>query len=289
MQSCPRVARAATKTNPQASRIRAKHSGALSGMRNDLRKLLRQTAQPVAVVTSLMPPPESHNPSHMHSKGKAHEKHARFHGATLSSFSSIAMDPHPLIAFSLRIPSRMATTLKLAHAHYTPSGSSTQTTSNPLANLPTHMVVNILSAHQADIAAQFARPDLYPHPFESVPYRLSEEGLPVLEGALGALSCKLAAASWPLHDLESLKHGRREDREWVGDGVPSELFIGQVVRVESTAVGGGDRIGDEEPKTRTPLLYYQQRYVTVDDVPSSSSSPVSPLHSKSDPPGAKQS
>jgi Flavin reductase like domain len=63
-----------------------------------LRSLLRETAQPVAVVPICNIRP-------------------RTMGATLSSSTSIAMDPHLLISFSLRIPSRMATALKAADSH----------------------------------------------------------------------------------------------------------------------------------------------------------------------------
>ncbi|KAI0692498.1 flavin reductase like domain-containing protein, partial [Cytidiella melzeri] len=236
-----------------------------SRLNAELRNLLRDTAQPVAIVTSLMPtepflpPPDS-------AVKETSTHHSRFHGATLSSFSAIAMDPHPLIAFSLRIPSRMATTLKLAHPH--PHARETpHSHPNPLANLSTHMVVNILSSHQADLAVQFSRPDLHPHPFAVAPYRLTDEGLPVLKSSLGALSCKLVASSWPLHDLESLKHGRKENsnetQPWDGEGVASELFIAQVVRVEHVE---DEQYGAGEERTKTPLLYYQRKYATTRDV-----------------------
>ncbi|KAF7790237.1 hypothetical protein EIP86_001189 [Pleurotus ostreatoroseus] len=210
----------------------------------DLRALLRETAQPVAVVTSLMPP------SHISSSSP----HSRFHGATLSSFTSIAMDPHPLVAFSLRIPSRMATTLRNAHAtpHDWPAA--------------THLVVNILSAAQARVAVQFSRVDRYPRPFEEVPYTLSEEGLPVLEGALGALSCNLVASSWPLHDLDSLRNRAREtDAAWEGDGVASELFIAEVTRVEAVKYPEED-----DESLRTPLIYHRRAYATTCDIPTPS-------------------
>ncbi|EPT01011.1 hypothetical protein FOMPIDRAFT_1030189 [Fomitopsis schrenkii] len=208
-------------------------------IRRDLRALLRETAQPVAVVTSLMPAHAS--PSTPHALPSA----SRFHGATLSSFTSIALDPHPLVAFSLRIPSRMAASLSTAHAS---------------------LVVNILSAAQPAVAARFARPDLHADPFAHTPYALSAEGLPVLSGALGALSCRLVAASWPLHDLASLQ-GRdwaEDAREpWEGDGVASELFIAQVTRVEDVPRLENGAAGVEDDATRSPLLYYQRTYATT--------------------------
>ncbi|CAL1715293.1 unnamed protein product [Somion occarium] len=208
---------------------RDKHSAASPTVRAELRALLRETAQPVAVVTSLMPP-------------QASSPHTRFHGATLSSFSSIAMDPHPLVAFSLRIPSRMATSLKNAHIDW-----------------PSHMVINILSAVQENVALQFSRVDIHPHPFSSISYSLTEEGLPLIHGSLGALSCKLVASSWPLHDLKSLSAGQtKPDAEWEGDGIASELFIAEVIRVESPKPLKGD-----EMSHTLPLLYHRRAYSTT--------------------------
>ncbi|KAI0700139.1 flavin reductase like domain-containing protein [Cerioporus squamosus] len=224
-----------------------------SAVRDQLRALLRDTAQPVAVVTALMDPsiaafhPHPHLPSNP-SRGKS-----KFHGATLSSFSSIAMDPHPLVAFSLRIPSRMATALASAH--------NSASASTPAA----HMVINILSERQASTAVRFSRPDLHAEPFAGLAHTLSHEGLPVLDGSVGALSCRLVAASWPLHDLESLTEGGgagKDGKEWEGEGVVSELFIAQVVRVERTLPEG------EEAR---PLLYHRRGYVTTQPIESAHS------------------
>ena len=110
------------------------------GTNAKLRALLRETAQPVAVVTSFMPK----------SSGNTHTE---YHGAILSSFTSVGLSPYPLVAFSLRIPSRMATTLsELAAARHRGA----------------QFIVNILSAPQANVAQTFSRTDLYPHPFESL-------------------------------------------------------------------------------------------------------------------------
>ncbi|KIM88134.1 hypothetical protein PILCRDRAFT_814040 [Piloderma croceum F 1598] len=197
--------------------------------RERLRSLLRETAQPVAVVTSNL----QHSPTH--------------HGATLSSFTSIAMDPYPLISFSLRIPSRMATALKAADSRS-----------------KSHLVINVLSAAQESTAVRFSRPDLYPEPFSSIPYLLSEEGLPVLEGCLGALSCRLVKGSWPLDDLEFIEGRSREsvEREVMleGNGATSELFLARVIRVETLPF-----IGDDHLRT-LPLLYHRRGYATTSDI-----------------------
>lgn len=201
----------------------------LSSLSHNIRSVLRETAQSVAVVTSYMP---------------GHEQaRSKFHGATLSSFSSIALDPHPLVAFSLRIPSRMAYSLQAA---------------DPKA--PSHMVINILSAAQAHTAVQFARPDMYPHPFDSCPHSFTKEGLPILNQSLGAFSCKLVSRSWPLHDLDALVPGnnREETVPWEGPGITSELFIARVIRAEDVPVVEGD-----DSQQTQPLLYHRQTYATT--------------------------
>lgn len=205
-------------------------------VKDNLRILFRNMAQPVAVVTSFMPNAVSSNASVRPAKDTLQTK---FHGATLSSFTSIAMDPYPLVSFALRIPSRMATTL-----------------SSLPATASAHMVVNLLSANQASTAIAFSRPDLHPAPFTNpnVQYTLSEEGLPVLEGVVGALSCKLVRKGIPLYDLDYL--GAWNEQDAVEDivlrngDVTSELFIARVVRVESVH----DRT--------SPLVYHQRTYTT---------------------------
>lgn len=197
-------------------------------LRQQLRELLRHTAQPVAVVTSLMRSKNAPEPP--------------FHGATLSSFASIAMDPYPLISFALRIPSRMASSLKSVQQ-----------------DEASHMVINLLSAEQASLAVKFSRADLHPKPFLSVPYTLTQEGLPVLEGSLGAISCQLVTAAVPLHKLDySGNKTSGEDASHSEKMVYSELFIARVVRVEKVETIEGD---DEHPRT-LPLLYHRRGYTS---------------------------
>lgn len=205
-----------------------------------LRLLLRETAQPVAVVTSVLPigadDTELQSP-----RGPV------FHGATLSSFASVAFDPHPLVAFSLRIPSRMARALKALQNQNEPS-----------------MVVNILSSTQADTAIRFSRPDLHPEPFRDKAYALTKEGLPALRGCLGSLSCSLVSCL-PLQGLcdDQLSEEERASPE---RGVLSELFISRVVRVE--------RLSSIEvsPEAKLPLLYHRRRYATAKPVDGATSS-----------------
>ncbi|RDB16004.1 hypothetical protein Hypma_003581 [Hypsizygus marmoreus] len=196
--------------------------------REQLKELLRHTAQPVAVVTAFMPSKKHEHP---------------YHGATLSSFTSIAMDPYPLISFALRIPSRMATILNAARPED-----------------PSHMVINLLSAEQASVAEKFARADLHPEPFFSVPYSLTHEGLPILEGSLGSMSCKLVSKAIPLHELGFLegKGFAEGNASYAGDAIVSELFIARVIRVEKMELKD---MTEDTPRT-LPLIYHRRGYTS---------------------------
>ena len=204
----------------------------LSTLNHALREVLRDSAQSVAIVTSHMPLENRAGPN------------SEFHGATLSSFSSIALDPHPLVAFSLRMPSRMATSLQ-----------------NVDCSKPSHMVINILSACQASTAIRFANPRHHPHPFAETRYSLTGDGLPMLHDSLRAISCKLILPPRPLHDLDTLDLEERNQKEktgWNGPGVASELFIARVTRVENVPT---DDVNN--PLRTLPLIYHRQGYGTV--------------------------
>ena len=212
-------------------------------LHNRIRALLRETAQPVAVVTCFMP--SSQPPSLLASSASQ-----MFHGATLSSFTSISMSPYPLVAFSLRVPSRTATALSSA--------------------LNTPLCINLLSAPQSSTARTFSRPDLHPRPFETLQWSSTKEGLPTIHGSLGALSCRLVGSAWPLHDLDALGSGSSghldqvEAEEDRGDGVASELFIARVIRVEE--VPSAEGIADDASRA-LPLLYHRRTYATAGDIP----------------------
>src|SRR5258705_1204485 len=77
-----------------------------------LRQVLRHSAQPVTVLTAPYPP--------NHRKSNA-QNVLLFHGATLSSFSSISLHPLPIVAFSLRLPSRSADSIRKRDPSNTPS------------------------------------------------------------------------------------------------------------------------------------------------------------------------
>jgi len=172
------------------------------------------------------------------------------------------MAPHHLVAFSLRVPSRMAislTDLSLAAAA-APSSSSSA-----------HMVVNLLAAPQTHAAILFSRPDLYPRPFEDsgIQWSLSRDGLPMLHGCLGALSCRVVGAPWPLNNLAVLGDKASSKVEETRDsvdagGVESELFIAQVMRVEDVPQAASTGVDDDTIRT-LPLMYHRRSYTTTAD------------------------
>jgi flavin reductase (DIM6/NTAB) family NADH-FMN oxidoreductase RutF len=185
---------------------------------------MRSTAQPVAVISTRL--------------GDAERT---IHGATISSYASVALHPFPLVTFAIRKPSRLADAL---HA-------------NNFANPDVvHAVINILAEHQSEIARMFSRPDLYAEPFLSVPYR-HEEGMPVLKETVGALACSVLR-SFPMTTevLKPSELASDEPREVLdSERNSSELFIARVTRVVSSR--------DNSNVTRKPLVYYQREYTSV--------------------------
>ena len=135
---------------------------------------------------------------------------------------------------------------------------------------PAHMVINLLAAPQAHAAVLFSRPDLYSHPFEDpgIQWSLSRDGLPILHGSLGALSCRVVGAPLPLNDLAALgdkllhkSEGKCDSVD--ADGVESELFIAQVTRVEDVPMVA--RVGLDDTVRTLPLVYHRRGYTTTAD------------------------
>ena len=185
---------------------------------NELKELLRRTAQPVAIATSILP-----NSS----------KPLAYHGATLSSVSSIAMEPYPLVAFSIRVPSRMATSLK--HKKH-------------------DLVLNLLSAAQAQQAFMFSNPHAFPNPFLYAEHSLTDCGLPILHDSLGALKCRLIS-TLPLHDLDYLEGNSATASATIPSG-SSEMFLARVLSLENVPRNA------ETSLCSSPLIYYEKDYTT---------------------------
>lgn len=218
-----------------------------------IRRLMRSSAQPVAILSAFLPEDRTH-------------KAPRFiHAATLSSFTTVSLAP-PLVAFSLRQPSRMADALRDGAAVLEESGgaSSSSDAVRHKSQRP-HFLVHLLSSAQAPISDYFARPGATPyhlleetvqdeHPFSMHPTQPSQtvEGQLVLRDALGTLACSLV---YQLDLTSSNLHGSAhfETNEHPSD-VGSVLFLAQIHAVE---LGEGETHPDTP---RRPLVYWNQKY-----------------------------
>jgi len=182
------------------------------------RELFRRVAQPVAVLTAHIPPHSSSTPT------TPPNEQEHNHGATLSSLTSISLSP-PLVSFSLRLPSRLA-----SHLARPPNTCSTQSPSFKL---------HLLSPKQEDLARLFARQALLPHPalpsadtdwsiepkFDSRVFREIEEN------GLGSLECRIVK-SVDLWDIEETGQRENHGKAEKGQQMKSQLFIAQVDKVE---------------------------------------------------------
>ncbi|SCV70469.1 BQ2448_1863 [Microbotryum intermedium] len=201
-----------------------------------LRQAMRSVAQPVAVVTIPLDPTRPKMDTH---------------GATLSSLSSISLSP-PIVAFSLRLPSRLATYLM-------DPGTSSRRTDDSTIREGRTMRIHLLSHHQEDLARTFAgqalivsktsagkadtRPNKVQGPSSSeFDPRLFER---LRSSSLGTLECRLIK-SISLRTLE--EDARREQAAVEGiRGVEaaeecaprSELFLAKVVHVDLPRGGEG--------------------------------------------------
>lgn len=121
-------------------------------------------------------------------------------GMTATSFTAVSLEP-VLILISLEKTTRTYRAVE-----------NTQ-----------RFAVNILGRDQADVALSFATAGI--DRFQDVSYTLSESGLPILDGSIGALECEVS------------------DRM---DGGDHAIFVGTVSAGVFT--------------TGEPLLYFQRRY-----------------------------
>ncbi|GAA5824987.1 hypothetical protein JCM11251_006052 [Rhodosporidiobolus azoricus] len=216
------------------------------------RELFRRVAQPVACITAHIPSGPSST-----SSGSTHVANetaasgppsAHNHGATLSSLASISLSP-PLVSFSLRLPSRLASFLS-------------PTTDSP--SPPPTFRVHLLSTAQEPIARAFARqaplpapaapspPPSPPRPGENpwdqpFPPELFEQ---LEKEGLGWMDCRVVKRI-PLTELGS---GEGKVMEKGGWQPRSELFIAEVEKIQ---------LGEEG---RGSLVYWEQRYAGVPEL-----------------------
>ncbi|CAD6571490.1 MAG: hypothetical protein CYPHOPRED_004453 [Cyphobasidiales sp. Tagirdzhanova-0007] len=191
---------------------------------------MRRVAQPVAVITanlqeaSLLERPD--------------------HGATVSSFVSITLSPTPLVAFSLRLPSRLATYLMRSAL---PSQAPT-------------FKIHILAQSQENIARAFARQLSLPHTnapssaaaptsFEPFDEDLFQD---LAAASLGVLDCSMAARLNLVYPVPTTTEVQEEHRDMSASGdAASQLFIAKVWKAH---------MGDDFTR---PLLYCHRTYCGI--------------------------
>ena len=135
----------------------------------------------------------------------------KFHGMTASAFTSLSIEP----TLVLVCVDKLAETFKAMHA----AG---------------RFNVNILAADQEHLSRTFASKDSpHAHGLVGIDYTLGVLGLPVLDGALAYLECRIQ------EELEG------------GDHI---IFVGEV---DNAGVG----------EIENPLVYFRGRYRTVSELP----------------------
>lgn len=155
-----------------------------------MRDVLRNVAQPVVIAVT--------------------EHGNTFHGATLTSFASLTLQPHPLIAFSLRLPSRLADCLRdPAQSDCAPGNFCA-----PPAT-PTRLTITLLSGANEGVADALAKPG-HEGIFDGWGRR---EGLPYLRDGVGGLLCQVVHTV-PLRDVGG---------DTMSDSEGSELFVCRVL------------------------------------------------------------
>lgn len=188
---------------------------------------MRQLAQPVAVITAPIHSTDADLSTHDH-------------GATLSSFTSIALSPIPLVAFSLRLPSRMAAHLQRSPAGFAPSSSA--------ATFAIHLLAG--TSEGEGLSKLFARQGPSPTDAPTSPPAFFPRGLfdrlRSPEASLGRLDCRLVGRL-PLTGLGDVGGATMAEGDPAAE---SELFVGAVEACELTRPDG----------EALPLLYHRQGY-----------------------------
>ena len=128
-------------------------------------------------------------------------------GVTCQSFYSVSLEP-AMVSFSVSASSKTYPTIKRAG----------------------HFCINILGAHQTDVSAQFAVSDI--DKWAGVSWHKSDEGNPIIEGAIGWLECIIE------HELLAGDH---------------YIVVGRVSKICANASANG------------PLLYFRGQYRRLHD------------------------
>lgn len=207
---------------------------------------------------------------------------APYHGATLTSFASLSLEPYPLVAFSLRLPSKMADYLRPCSNHTVAPGkgvqiplnscdndcsapagarssngtaSSTETKATPeQSSLPPNptcpeLMVSLLSSTNQPIAEALARPGIDQRPIFGR-HEWDDQDPPALKDAVGHLRCQVIH-SMPLRAVcDGMANLDFEIEKEKAHLLGSELFI---CRVVDSNLGKG----------KESLVHYQRNYNSV--------------------------
>ncbi len=144
-----------------------------------------------------------------------------YHGATLTSFASLTLEPHPLVAFSLRLPSRMADCLRPPPQVPRTSGAPVPAHLCAPRSAPTRLTISLLAGDNQGVADELATPGID----HSAIFRSDEwdaRDPPALKSAVGCLECQVVH-NLPLRDVGG---------ETSSDKEGSELFICRVLKAE---------------------------------------------------------
>lgn len=185
-----------------------------------------------------------------------------YHGATLSSFSSVALQPEPLISFSLRLPSRLAEALNTpgdasegSQPHIKAPPTSTMDESVITGISKPYFSINILSGNQAcqSLAHRFSQAQAsheaalsdqqqwryYRDPATEIENKgtAPTDGIPIAKNGMASLLCQVVTS---YHLSKLLRTSTDEvNEETLGNSksLPknqeegSMLFIARVVEV----------------------------------------------------------
>lgn len=251
----PRALRVPRFPAPPARRALASNTKQPAELGEAIKLLMRGSAQPVAVIAAFMPS-KSDGVRYMHA-------------ATLSSFTTVSLAP-PLVAFSLRLPSRLADALRagvMEHQVISPSVSAAAPVEHP------HFLIHLLSDTQCSVSDYFAspgagllaagKPGPPGHPFvehASTPSS-AVDGMRVLDDSLGTFACSLVSqidlTSPDLHGtmFTSAEDGKHAEEKG------SALFIARIHAIEH-ADGQGSTVAKLQ-HGRRPLVYCHRKYGSV--------------------------
>ncbi|WFD31885.1 hypothetical protein MSPP1_002925 [Malassezia sp. CBS 17886] len=243
-----------------------------------IRELMRSSAQPVAIVSAFLPGEQCEVDAAESERARENgipvprsPPPTHIHAATLSSFTTVSLSP-PLVAFSIRIPSRLADAL---YAGATIPAGASRPPADARERRP-HFLVHLLSDKQTALSTYFAQPGATPfaldtlggapaantdHPFvtHNTHPSATVEGQLLLQDSIGALACSLVyELDLTSPDLHGTAQFQRSDKG--ASDVGSALFLARIHAVEHAPRSAESAGPADLPR---PLVYWNRNYYTV--------------------------